>query len=341
MFGWLAAFGVAALYLWGSQALFETRGLILSAVYPLGAIASCTLGIAIFRALTEEREKRKIRDAFRHYLNPEVTDLVARDPTQLRLGGERRSVTVFFSDIRDFTSVAEQLSPEALGKLLNEYLGAMTDVVFRHHGLLDKYIGDAIMAFWGAPISVSDHARRCCLAALDMRDALAKLQERWKSEDVPLLDMRIGINSGDAVVGNFGSMQRFSYTAMGDVVNVASRLEGTNKQYGTSILISEVTRQAIGDEFVCREIDRVHVKGRAEPVTIFELLGLATADAGGRWRRLAEGFAGGLASCRAGAWQQATAGLEALAREYPDDPAIAPFLERCRVAARSQQDQQR
>jgi adenylate cyclase len=256
-----------------TQVLFVNARLVLGVVYPVGALVLCALGGAVYQSLTEEREKRRIRDAFRHYLNPEVTDLLAEDPAQLRLGGERREVTVFFSDIRGFTTIAETLPPEALAELLNEYLGAMTDIVFRHEGLLDKYIGDAVMAFWGAPVPNPDHAARCCRAALDMLAALATLHERWRTAGLPLLHIRVGIHSGEAAVGNFGSARRFSYTAMGDSVNLASRLEGLNREYGTTILISEATLDAIGDEFLCREVDRVRVRGRSQPVGVYELLG--------------------------------------------------------------------
>ncbi len=268
----VAAAGVLVpVYAWGTQRLFTGAGLALGAVYPLAAIVLCTLGGAAFQAAVEEREKRRVRDAFRHYLNPEVTDMLARDPGRLRLGGERRAVTVLFSDIRGFTGISERLDAEVLAELLNEYLGAMTDIVFRHEGLLDKYIGDAVMAFWGAPVAVADHARRCCLAALDMQAALGPLQAHWSARGLAL-EIGIGINSGEAAVGNFGSARRFSYTAVGDNVNLASRLEGLNKQYGTRILVSEATHDALGDEFACREIDRVAVRGRVQQVRVYELL---------------------------------------------------------------------
>jgi adenylate cyclase len=330
--GWAAALGIVVLYAGGTQWLFETGGVVLTAVYPIAAVLSCTLGTAIFRAVVEEREKREIRHAFSRYLNPEVTELLARDPSQLRLGGERREITVFFSDIRDFTTIAEALGPEPLGKLLNEYLGAMTDIVFRHEGLLDKYVGDAIMAFWGAPVAAPDHARRCCQAALDMLAALASLHERWAADGVPLIEIRIGIHSGEAMVGNFGSAQRFSYTAMGDTVNVASRLEGVNKQYGTHVLISESTRRAIGDAFLYREIDRVMVKGRVEPVSAYELLGAARDDRDGRLRRQVEDFGAALRAFQAQAWDEAVARFETLEREFPQDRAVGSFLERCHRA---------
>jgi adenylate cyclase len=260
-----------------TQVLFVHARVVLGVVYPVGAVVLCALGGAIYQSLTEEREKRRIRDAFRLYLNPEVTDMLAEDPGQLRLGGERREVTVLFSDIRGFTSISEKLAPETLAVLLNEYLGAMTDVVFRHEGLLDKYIGDAVMAFWGAPVPSPDHAARCCRAALDMVAALATLNEHWQAAGTPQLSIRVGIHSGEAAVGNFGSARRFSYTAVGDSVNLASRLEGLNREYGTTILISEATLDAVGEGFVCREVDRVQVRGRNQPVAVYELLGRRSA----------------------------------------------------------------
>jgi adenylate cyclase len=321
---------VAAAWLLVTQRMFSTSGLVLSAVYPLGGILFSTLGIAVFRAVTEEREKRKVRTAFRHYLNPEVTELLAREPERLKLGGERRAITILFSDIRGFTTISEGLDPESLGELLNEYLGAMTDILFLHEGLLDKYIGDAVMAFWGAPIGVPDHAARCCRAALDMLDALPALHARWQARGWPVIEIGIGIDTGDAVVGNFGSATRFNYTAMGDHVNLASRLEGLNKMYGTHLLISESTREAVGDDFVCREVDRVRVKGKNVPVGVFEVLGRREDD-DGRRRALAEGFATALAAYRRQAWDEAIAALERLATAHPDDGPIGLYVERCRA----------
>lgn len=328
--GTLAAAALALLYLAATQYLFTSERIVLGAVYPVAAIFLCTLGGAVFQSLTEEREKQKIRRAFGHYLNPEVTEMLAREPSRLRLGGERRDVTILFSDVRGFTGISERLLPEALSELLNEYLGAMTDVVFAHEGLLDKYVGDAVMAFWGAPIAAPDHAGRCCRAALDMLTALSALHERWRAHGLPLLEIGIGINSGEAAVGNFGSAQRFSYTAIGDDVNLASRLEGLNPQYGTRILITDSTRQVIGDEFVCREIDRLRVKGRVQSVTVHELLGRRTADGDGHLARRAEAFASALAAYRRRAWDEALSLLGSLAAEFPDDRAAASLASRCR-----------
>lgn len=268
-----AAAGIALAYVSLSQLLFMRSGLALGAFYPLGGMALSLLVSAIHQAVTEQREKRQIRSAFRHYLSPEVTDLVASDPSRLQLGGHRSPLTILFSDIRGFTTLSEQMAPETLGTFLIEYLSAMTDVVFRHKGLLDKYIGDAVMAFWGAPVAVPDHATRCCNAALDMLSTLEALNADWASRGLPRLEIGIGINTGEPIVGNFGSVDRFDYTAVGDDVNLASRLEGMNKAYGTRVLISESTHVAIGDAFVTREVARIRVRGREQETTIHELIG--------------------------------------------------------------------
>ncbi len=330
VWGALAAAALALGYLVATQGLFTSGGLALGGIYLVGGIVLCTLGGAVYRSVVEEGEKRKVRHAFQHYVNPEIAELIAREPGRLRLGGERRPVTVLFSDIRGFTGMAERLPPETLGELLNQYLEAMTDVVFAHGGLLDKYIGDAVMAFWGAPADAPDHAVRCCHAALDMRAALERLNLRWHEAGLPQIQIRIGINTGDAVVGNFGSSRRFSYTAVGDDVNLASRLEQLNEAYGTGVLVSAWTRRAIGDEFVCREIDHTRVKGRAERVTVYELLGRRRDDPDGRVARWAAAYEEALEACRREGWAGATGRLEALAAAYPDDRVVAFHLALCR-----------
>jgi adenylate cyclase len=263
-------------------------------------------------------------------VSPEIAELIAREPGQLRLGGERRRVTVLFSDVRGFTGMAERLPPETLGEVLNQYLEVMTDVVLAHGGLLDKYIGDAVMAFWGAPVDAPDHAVRCCEAALDMRAALERLNVRWHEAGLPQIEIRIGINTGDAVVGNFGSSRRFSYTAVGDDVNLASRLEQLNEAYGTRMLVSAWTRRAIGGEFICREIDHTRVKGRAQRVTVYELLGRRRDDPDGRLARRAAAYEEALDAYRREAWADAEARLQALAAADPDDRVGALLLARCR-----------
>lgn len=267
------AIALAVVYGALSQGLFARFGLALGAFYPIAGMSLSLLVSAIHKAVAEQREKQVIRDAFRHYLSPEVTEMLASDPSRLQLGGHRAPLTILFSDIRGFTTLSEQMPPEMLGEFLIEYLSAMTDVVFRNKGLLDKYIGDAVMAFWGAPLAIPDHAVRCCNAALDMLDALETLNASWDARGLPRLEIGIGIHTGEPIVGNFGSVDRFDYTAVGDAVNLAARLEGMNKAYGTHVLISESTLAAIGDTFVTREVDRIRVRGREQETVIHELVG--------------------------------------------------------------------
>ena len=202
-----------------------------------------------------------------------MVEQILKKPEMLKLGGARRDVTVFFSDIAGFTTISEKMDPEPLVRFLNIYLGAMTNIILGRQGTLDKYEGDAIMAFWGAPISQEDHAVRACNAALECQKKLGELRLDWERQNLPPFRVRIGLNSGEAIAGNMGSESRFDYTVMGDNVNLASRLEGINKQYGTELMVSEATRTLIGDDFVCRELDLIRVKGKDKPVRIFELVG--------------------------------------------------------------------
>ena len=248
--------------------------------------ATALLGIGttyIFRYLTEEREKKAIKSAFSQYVQKEYVDTIAEDPKQLRLGGQQKELTVLFSDMANFTSISETLSPQELSTFLNEYLTDMTRILFEHGGTLDKFIGDAVMAFWGAPIDQPDHALRACRCALAMQAHLAQKADEWNKRGYPPVSVRIGINTGPMIVGNMGSRDRFNYTVLGDAVNLGARLEPLNKNYGTNIIISEFTHQAIercckepgnpdfDREFSTRELDRITVKGKSQAVTVYEI----------------------------------------------------------------------
>ena len=313
-----------------TQGLFVRNGLALGAVYPLAALVFATLAGAVYLSVVEEGEKRKVRDAFGRYVNTEIADLIASDPARLRLGGERRPITVLFSDIRGFTGLSERLPPDTLGEMLSRYLGEMTDVVFTRAGLLDKYIGDAVMAFWGAPMDAPDHAVRCCHAALDMQAGLERLNQGWQDAGLPRLVVRIGINTGEAIVGNFGSSRRFSYTAVGDVVNLASRIEHLNEDYDTRIMLTDATLAATGDAFVCREIAHVQVRGRAQAATVYELLGRRADDPDGALVRRAAAFEEAERVARDGGLADAIRRLEALSAAHPEDTGLARLLERYR-----------
>ncbi len=238
-------------------------------VQELAAASSISLALLINYA-TEGRQKRFIKNAFQQYLSPVVIEQLIQHPERLKLGGERRVLSIFFSDLQGFTGISEDLSPEALTSLLNDYLSAMTDIVQEEGGTVDKFEGDAIIAFWNAPVEVKDHAVRAVRAALRCQARLQEMGSHFREQAGKDLLMRIGINTGPAVVGNMGSRTRFDYTMLGDAVNLASRLEGVNKRFGTYTLISEFTAQLLGEEFGLRRVARVSVVGRKEPVTLYE-----------------------------------------------------------------------
>ena len=265
--------GLFVLYIFVTQWLFTHALLWVNMVYPLLGLVLLYTSLTIYRYLTEERERKKIRGAFSHYVSSSVVNEVLKNPDKLKLGGDMKELTVLFSDIRGFTTISEGLSPEEVHRLINEYLTAMTNIVFKNVGTLDKYMGDAVMAIYGAPVDQPDHAQKACDTALEMMQELKVLNAKWVQEGKPLLDIRIGINTGMMMVGNMGSEQRFEYTVLGDAVNLGSRLEGANKSYLTHILISEFTYDKVKDEFLCMEIDRVRVKGKTRPVKIYQLLG--------------------------------------------------------------------
>ncbi|MBE7411981.1 MAG: adenylate/guanylate cyclase domain-containing protein [Leptospiraceae bacterium] len=232
------------------------------------------VGIIGFKILTEEENVKYIRNTFSKFVSKDVVDELLKNPESIALGGAKREITIFFSDIRGFTTISEALGPEDLVTLLNEYLSAMTEIIIEYKGTIDKYMGDAIMAFWGAPVPLEDHAYYSCLASLYQMQHLNKLQEDWKKRKVPSIDIGIGLNTGSAVVGNMGSSHRMDYTCMGDTINLGSRLEGSNKAYGTNIIMSEYTYEKVKDRVYARELDLVQVKGKTQPVRIYELIGL-------------------------------------------------------------------
>jgi adenylate cyclase len=253
--------------------LFINAGIWFNVAYPLFGLCLVYTALTLYHYMTEERERKKIKGAFSFYVSKSVMNEMLQNPDRLKLGGDKRDMTVLFSDIRGFTSISEGMSPEELVALLNEYLTVMTDIVFKYEGTLDKYIGDAIMAIYGAPIVRENHPASACHSALHMMTELKRLNEKWIKEGKNPIDIGIGINTGMMMVGNMGSEQRFDYTVMGDAVNLGSRLEGANKEYRSNILISETTYERVKDEFVCMEVDTIRVKGKHIPVRIFQLLG--------------------------------------------------------------------
>ncbi len=282
--------------------------------------------VALYRVLVEEQEKRKVRGAFQQYVSPEVIRRLLDNPERVK--PRKTDVTVLFSDIRGFTSISESLDAQELADLLNAYLTEMTRIIFHHRGTLDKYIGDAVMAIWGAPFDEPNHAERCCFGAVNMITRLAELQSDWRAQGKPLLDIGIGVNTGVASVGNMGSSLRYGYTAIGDAVNLASRLEGLNKEYGTHILISESTQKDLHtDQLMLREIDLIRVKGKLQPLTIYEIL---TPDlVANNGTELVELFGVAREAYKRHDWLAAISAFENVLSRWPDDGPARIFLARC------------
>ena len=269
----LAILGFPILIIIVSQLLFTEYHFWVQETYLIIGVLLATLPTALFGYILESRKRAFIHDAFSHYLAPSVVENLAQNPDALKLGGEERYLTAFFSDIAAFSSFSEKLSPTELVTFLNRYLSAMSDILLDQGGTIDKYEGDAIISFFGAPIHMEDHAVRCVFAALEQQERLAELREIWKSEGLPEVHVRIGINSGPMVVGNMGTDSKMNYTMMGDHVNLASRLEGVCKVYRVPILMSKDTYVEVRNHIAARFIDRVRVVGRAQPVELYQPLG--------------------------------------------------------------------
>lgn len=321
------SFGFIFLFILINQIIFNYYRLILLWVYPISNIMLITLSVFIHRHLTEGREKRLLKNAFERYLNPSVVNRIIENPDCLRLGGEKKELTVLFSDIRGFTAISEKLVPESLVQFMNQYLTSMTDIVMSNEGTLDKYIGDAVMAIYGAPQSQKDHAIRACSSAIRMFEILYEKREIWKNEGLPPIWVGIGINTGQMVVGNMGSAKRFNYTVMGDHVNLASRLEGLTKLYGVKIIVSEFTQKMAKEEFIFRELDIVRVKGRQTPVKIFELQGKDYYTHGNY--AFIPIFHDGLDAYRKGKWDKAIRFFEECLEIKPQDQPALLYIERC------------
>jgi adenylate cyclase len=275
---------------------------------------------------SESRAKQRMTGLFGQYVPPELVDEMSLHPERFSMEGESREMTVLFSDVRGFTSISEGLEPKTLSRLMNDYLTPMTRVIHGQRGTIDKYMGDAIMAFWGAPLEDPQHARHAVLAGLEMNRRLDALASDFQSKGWPALKIGVGVNTGRMSVGNMGSEIRVAYTVMSDTVNLASRLEGLTKRYGVSMLVGEATRAAVPD-VAFREVDRVRVKGKEEPVTIHEPLGLQTEVPKAAMDRVTL-FQQVLKFYRAQEWDMAELQLLNLQRADPADGLYAAFLER-------------
>lgn len=270
--------GLITIIIFGSIHAYTQYGVLIDSVYPAISVFFIFVASIMLTYLRTEAERRQVRDAFGLYISPDFMKELTSDPDKLKLGGEIKPLTVMFTDIRSFTTISEGLTPEELIQLMNDFLTPMSDLVMQNRGTIDKYMGDAMMAFWNAPLDDVNHERHACITALQMNAALVPINERVKkkSEEIGkepvLLNAGIGINTGPCAVGNMGSKQRFAYSTLGDAVNLASRLEGQTKNYGINILIGQETYEAVPD-FAALEFDLIQVKGKTEPVHIYALLG--------------------------------------------------------------------
>jgi adenylate cyclase len=336
----LIGFGAIVLIAGGGVVLFLTTGVFLNMLTPLVGVFLTFVILTAIKFVRENRQKNEIRQAFGTYMSPAVVAQVTEDPSKLALGGVKKNLTAMFTDIRGFSTISESLSPEALTDLLNRYLGAMCDIILDEGGTIDKFEGDAIIAFWGAPIDMDDAAERACRAAIAMKKREGELNEEWlrdRRAPSPLLT-RIGINSGDMTVGNMGTKNRMDYTAMGHNMNLAARLEGVNKQYGTWVLASEQTYNEFTDldsgqhPFSLRRLDRVRVVGISEPVRLFELIDLyAEVDKDHDLIEKLKTFNAGLTAFEEKDWKTASDHFNELLAKYPEDGPTKLYAKRCKA----------
>ncbi|MBF0308921.1 MAG: adenylate/guanylate cyclase domain-containing protein [Magnetococcales bacterium] len=322
----LLLFGV---YMAAVTWFYVRGGMVVSVSYVTiaGFLSFMSINLRFF--LQERGQKTLIKDAFGQYLSPKVVEILVKDPTRLRLGGEQREMTALFSDVAGFSTISEKLTPQELVHLLNEYLTAMCDIIARYEGTVDKFEGDAIIAFWGAPLEQPDHAVRACLACIDMQKYLREQRTRWKEAGTPELSTRIGLNSGLMVVGNMGSKQRMDYTIMGDAVNLAARLEGANKFYGSDVMISDATYRLAQEQVEVRELDTIRVVGKKEPVTVYQLLD-RKGELTGERLELITGYRQAVGLYKERRFQEAMERMDQLLTRFGEDGPTRTYLNRCR-----------
>jgi adenylate cyclase len=309
--------------------MFRGRQIVwLPLASPLVALLLATVGAFSWSYLVEGRQRRFVVKALGQYLSPHVAASIDRDPDALKLGGTRRDMTVMFTDIQGFTDLSEKLDEHKLTELLNYYLDEMSSLVLANDGTLDKYIGDAIMSFWNAPLHQPDHAILACRAALAMAQREREIQPRLAELGGPGLLTRIGVNTGPMIFGNMGSSQKFNYSVLGDSVNLASRLEGANKFYGSRIIISQPAASQLGGQFLVRQLDVLRVKGKARPMAVFELMaeGQGAADLRARVTEYEAAFA----AYQQQQWGTAESLLSGLLGRFPGDAPGRALLERVR-----------
>ncbi len=311
--------------------IFFTDNFWIEMVNPFIVMFFTFAGVYLYRFATEEKNKRFIRSTFSHFVTKSVVDELLANPDKIKLGGEKKVCTVFFSDVAGFTTISEQLTPEELVHLLNEYLTQMTNIVFDYNGMLDKYEGDGIMAVFGAPIAKGNHAYEACAASLEMQEKLVKMRDFWKKQGRPQLTVRCGVNTGPMVVGNMGSETRFDYTVMGDAVNLGARLEPANKEYNTEIMIGHETYKMAGDSIYARQLDLLRVKGKTEPVKVYELMGIKEKGVKPEIEGVIEHFQLGFDNYLKQNWDEAMTQFNKVLKLKWDDGPAKRYIQRCEL----------
>jgi adenylate cyclase len=315
-------------YLWFAYTTFANSGEVFSLTQPIFAIFFCFAGAMSYISATEGKQKAQIKGMFQKYVDASVVEQMIENPKLLKLGGEEREITTLFADIEGFTRMAEKLGPQNTVSMLNSYLTEMTNIIIEDQGTLDKYIGDSIMAFWGAPLDDPDHALKACSAALRMQKKLTGLHTKWIHFGRPVVNQRIGLNTGRAVVGNMGAETKFNYTAVGDAVNLASRLEGVNKEYGTRLLMSGNTYEKTHGKILAREMDLVVVVGKTEPVRIYELIALADEVQTDAIKKFLDCYHSGLEAYKKRAWKSAIEQFQQALQIRKDDVVSNLYIQR-------------
>ncbi len=314
--------------------LFKYYNFVMDIAIPLIAVSIVFIGDTIVHYIAEQKEKGYIKGAFGQYLSPKVIEIIMNDPSKLSLGGENKIITAFFSDVAGFSTISEKLTPGQLVQLLNDYLTAMCDIAEKYDGTVDKFEGDAIIAFWGAPLDEPEHAKMACYTAIEMQQYMEVLTKKWTEEGqnelITNMKMRVGLNSGKAVIGNMGSAKRMDYTMMGDTVNLAARLEGANKFYGTYNMISDATYQMAKDSIDVRELDKIQVVGKKVAVVVYELLDKkgqvtgAKADGVDQYLKALELY-------KQQKFDEAIKAFEAVFKAIPKDPPAKTYIDRCHI----------
>jgi adenylate cyclase len=322
---------IIILYMTFAIIAFTSEHLLFNIAAPLSALLICFISTVAYRAATEGRQRKKITEMFGTYVDNNVVQILINNPQLAKLGGEKHEISILFTDIKGFSTISEKISEDALVKLMNMYFTEMTNVILANGGSVDKFIGDSIMAFWGAPLEDPNSSFHACKTALLMRAQLERIQPRLSKIAGQEVKHRIGVNTGICIVGNMGSEQKKNYTVTGDPVNLASRLEGVNKQYGTGILISEFTQKKVANKFYVREVDRVQVVGKSEPVKIYELRDLADKPLSDDMKYFLDIYNEGVKAYQERRWDEGIAYMEHAMTKVPNDTVCELYIERMRL----------